>query len=185
MDPIIATEILKGYKKPPYDDDYFIETPDKKYALYFYNVEEVTMMNYFANLAIFAENKFDSPLLSSGKVRFGYSRDRTFTYAQKSGCLIFRAPVMNKKFNPVKPEYPYLLIKPETSQFSFIDWDVTSIYYSLEEVSENVVIVKEKSPQQLDRLNYVRRTAEMIDLIALSWYDLTQFDDAVEIYINR
>jgi hypothetical protein len=124
MSPVIKTEILKGYKIPPYDDDYFIETADKKYALYFYNLEEVRMMTYFANLSIFAENKFDSPLLSSDKVWIWYARAETFTYAQKSACLIFTTSV--RKTGEVT--YPYLLIKPKTSQFSFIDWDFTSIY---------------------------------------------------------
>lgn len=191
MDQVIATETLKGYKEPQwYAKDYFIETPDKKYALYFYNIEEVSMMLYFSSLAIFAGNKLDNPLLGSGKVRVWYSKEKMVTYAQKSGCLIFRMPMMNIKLNPLKPEFPYLLIKPETGQYSFIDWDVTSIYYSLQEVSENIVGVKEASPKELDQRNlkqpdFVRRTGEIVNLNELSWYDFAKFDDAWEIYINR
>jgi hypothetical protein len=181
MSPIIPTEKLKGYKNPTHTDDYFIETADKKYALYFYNIEEVTMMAYFANLAIFAENKFDSPVLSSDKVWIWYSNIKTFTYAQKSACLIFKTSVRIAG----ELTYPYLLINPLVKQFAFLDWDVTSLYYFLEEVEENIVLVKEGSSQSLDKFNYVRRTGEMIDLKKLTWYDFTLFDDAREIYINR
>lgn len=181
MEPVLKTEILKGYKDPLWGDDYFIETADKKYALYFYNIDEVRMGAYYAYLAIFAENKFDRPIVSSGKVWIWYSNARTFTCAQKSACLIFKTSV--RKAGEV--EYPYLLIKPEIGQFSFIDWDFTSIYYSLEELGENIVVVREESPQYLDRPDHVRRTGEMIDLNALTWYDLAQFDDALEIYKNR
>jgi len=181
MSSIISTEKLKGYKNPICIDDYFVETADKKYSLYFYNIEEVTMMAYFANLAIFAENKFDSPLLSSDKVWIWYSNAKTFTYAQKSECLIFRTSVRIAG----KSTYPYLLIKPPIKQFALLDWDVTSIYYYLEEIDENIVLVKEQSPQNLDRLGYLRRTGEMIDLNKLTWYDFIQFDDAREILMNR
>jgi len=186
MNQIISTELLKGYGEPQwYAKDHFIQTPDKKYALYFYNIKEESMQAYYANLAIFSENKFDSPLLSSGKVRIWYIHRQTLTYAQISGCLIFRMPEMNKVFNPLKPVFPYLLIKPETSQFSLIDWDVTSIYYSLEEISENIVVVKEESPKELDRFNAVRRTGEIININELTWYNFKQFDDASDIYVNR
>jgi len=177
----IATEKLKGYKNPTYTDDYFIETADKKYALYFYNIEETTMLAYFANLAIFAENKFDSPMLSSDKVWIWYSDVKKFSYAPKSACLIFKTSVRITG----NVSYPYLLIKPEAGKFALLDWDVTSLYYFLEEVKENIVLVKEGSSQSLDQLNYVRRTGEMIDLNKLTWSDFTQFDDAREIYINR
>jgi hypothetical protein len=183
MNPIIATEILKGYKKPPYDDDYFIETPDKKYAVYFYNVEEPKMMQTFAKVAIFAGGKFDSPVANSDKIWIWYSTK--FSYAQKSACLIFIAPEMKKTVSQFRFHPPYLLIKPGTRQFSFIEWDFTSIYYSLDEVSENVLVVKEEKPKDFfDRYNYAIRTGEMIDLNALTWYDFTQLDDAQEIYVN-
>jgi hypothetical protein len=181
MNPIIKTEILKGYKPPVYNDDCVIETADKKYALYFYNIEEQTMLAFYPNLAIFAEGKFDCPLLNSGKVSIWYSNVTTFPYGQKSTCLIFTMPT--RKTGGLN--YPYLLIKPQSSQFALIDWDVTSIYYCLEEVAENMMVVKEKSSYDLDRLNYLRRTGEIIDLNKLTWYDFTQFDDAREIYKNR
>jgi hypothetical protein len=46
-------------------------------------------------------------------------------------------------------------------------------------------MVKEKSPENLDRLKVIRRTSETIDLNELTWYDFTEFDQALEIYRNR
>ena len=181
MKSFIITDNLKGYKKPQYVGDYYIETVEKKYALYFYNIENVAMMSWYANLSIFSENKFDIPILSSGKVCIWYFEDTTFTYAQKSECLIFIMSFAQSG----KPSGPYLFIKPRTGQFSLIDWDVTSLYYSLVEVDENILIVKETSPKDLDRLNYLRRTGEIINLTELIWYDFAQFDDTREIYLNR
>src|ERR1700761_9577733 len=97
MDPVIATSILKGYKEPQwYAKDHLTETPDKKYTLYFYNVVEGSMMAYYANLAVFAEDKFDSPLLSSGDVWIWYRTRKPFIYAQRSECFILEMPADGK-----------------------------------------------------------------------------------------
>ena len=76
------------------------------------------------------------------------------------------------------------MIKPKSGQFSFLDWDVTSIYYSLEETDENLLSVKEESPKELDRFNGLRRTGEKINLNELIWHDFRDFDNAREIYNN-
>lgn len=173
MPPIINTQILKSYKTSPYDDDYFVETQDKRYGLYFYNIEEVRMMTNFTCFAIFGEGNFDKPLLNSDAVRVWYFKEETFTYAEQSDCLIFMFG------------RPYLLIKPQTQQFSFIEWDFTSIYYTLEEIGKDVLLIKEKYPEELDRHNVVRRTGETINLTGLIWYDFGQFDNALKLYRSR
>jgi hypothetical protein len=183
MIPPINIESLDGYKKTPWSKDYLLDTIDKKYKLYFYNVDEHSMGSYVGHLSIFEDNKGASKILSSGRIWIDYGQKDTFIYAPKSNCLIFRMPVYQAEIN--KTNYPYLLIKPDGKCFSFIDWDFTSIYYSFDEIEVNIIKVKEQNRSELDRVNYLRRTGKVINLGDLSWHDLKKFDNAREIYLGE
>jgi hypothetical protein len=184
MDQSIHIKKLRGYKKTDWSEDYFVETIDKKYGLWFYNVEEHSMLSYFGHIAIFENNKKNLQILSSGNVWAWYRTNNTFMYPPKSDCLIFRMPAYQGEVS-IKPDFPYLLIKPNSKSFSFIDWDFTSIYYSFDEINTNVIEVKEVSPKELDRVNFPRRTGEIIDFNNLIWHNLRDFDTAIEIYLNK
>src|ERR1700712_4065546 len=109
MTPKLNIEILDGYKKIAWSEDYYAATVDGKYGLWFYNVNEATMGSYYGHLSIFSNN--NSLIISSGKVWISYSNSSTFAYAPKSDCLIFKMSVYQQAVN--KSDYPYLLIKPE------------------------------------------------------------------------
>jgi hypothetical protein len=182
MDQAIPIDKLRGYKSTDWtSQDYFIETIDKKYGLWFYNVSEGQMLSYYGHFSIFVNNL---SILSSGSVWVEYRWHDTFVYAEKSDCLIFIMPAYQGE-NGIKPICPYLLIKPDSKCFSFIDWDFTSIYYYFEEIDTNIIEVKEMHPEELDRVNFPRRTGEVIDLNNLIWHDLIDFDSAKEIYLNE
>lgn len=179
---MIEIEKLNGYKKTsPYSNDYIVKTSDEKYELCFYNVEEHTMGSYFGHLAIFFNW---ASIVNKGDIWICYLYDETFIYAPKSDCLIFRMPVYQGE-DPIKPDFPYLIIKPEKGLFSFIDWDFTSLYYSFDEVDNDLIKLKEISPKELDRVNHVRRTGEVINLNNLTWNSLDNFDKAQLIYLNK
>jgi len=183
MDQNCPVDKLLGYNNTAWCKDYFIETIDKKYSLWFYNVLEHTMGAYYGHISIFQKNTDNLPILSSGEVWVWYNWDNTVIYAAKSDCLIFRMPAYQGE-DAIKPDFPYLLIKPGSRCFSFIDWNFTSIYYSFDETEVNIIKVKELTPAELDRTDFLRRTGEKIDLGKLVWYELSDFDNAKEIYLS-
>lgn len=179
INPELDINILDGYKKIPWSEDYYAATADGKYSLWFYNVNEVTMGSYYGHLGIF--NKDNLLIISSGKVWIHYNFSSAFVYAQRSDCMIFKMPVYEQEIS----DYPYLLVRPASRCFTLIKSDFTSIYYSLEEVNENLLRIVEESPKELDRVNYKRRTGEEINLDSLPWYSLDDFKNAREIYLNN
>jgi hypothetical protein len=179
---MIEIEKLNGYKKTsPYSDDYMVKTPDDKYELCFYNVEEHSMGSYYGHFAIFFN---EVPVVNSGNVWICYLYDNTFMYTPKSDCLIFRMSAYQED-GQISPAFPYLLIKPQNKIFAFLEWNFTSFYYSFDEVDGDLIKIKEIYPEELDRIHHPRKTGEIIDLNTLTWNSLTNFDKALVIYLNK
>lgn len=176
----IDISFLPAYKKSGWTDDYFSETLDGKYGIYIYNIDEWRMMSYAGLIAVFADKDISKPLISSADTWVWYDNEKTFDYAPLSNCLIFRKPAYKENSN--RPDFPFILIKPTEKIFGFIDWDATSIYYGFNEVEKDKLTVKEVHPRDLENLNRPKRTNEMIDLNTIAWFDIKNFDKALDIY---
>ncbi|MGZ5280642.1 MAG: hypothetical protein ACXWEY_00025 [Bacteroidia bacterium] len=176
----IETSILTAYKEVSWTEDYFSETTDKKYGIYIYNINELSMLSYVGLIAIYDEKQSSKPLINSGKTFIWFNDYKTFDYGPLSDCLIFRKPAY--KENSQRPNFPFLVIKPTEKLFAFIEWDSTSIYYGFNEVEKDKIKVREVYTEDLDNLNRPRRTNETINLNNLTWFDLNLFDQAAEIY---
>lgn len=176
----IDISFLPAYKKSGWTDDYFSETLDGKYGIYIYKIDEWRMMSYAGLIAVFADKDISKPLISSADTWVWYDNEKTFDYAPLSNCLIFRKPAYKENSN--RPDFPFILIKPTEKIFGFIDWDATSIYYGFNEVEKDKLTVKEVHPRDLENLNRPKRTNEMIDLNTIAWFDIKNFDKALDIY---
>ena len=176
----IDTYDLAAYKKSSWTEDYFSETADKQYGVYIYNIDEWRMMSYAGLVAIFADKDMSTPVINSPETWLWFDNEKTFDYAPLSDCLIFRKPAY--KENARRPDFPFILIKPEAKLFAFIEWDATSIYYGFNEMEKNKLIVKEVHPKDLDNLNIPKRTNEVVDLNSIAWFDIKNFDKALDIY---
>jgi len=176
----IDVSALKSYKKPGWTEDYFSETIDEKYGVYLYNIDEWRMMCYAGLIAIYTEKDNSRLLVNSAVTWVWYDTEKTYDYAPLSDCLIFRKPAY--KENSSKPDSPFILLKPTEQLFGFLEWNFTSIYYGFKEIEKGKLVVKEIHPKDLNNLSEPKRTSEIIDLNTIVWFDIKNFDKALEIY---
>lgn len=179
----INISLLKAYKKSTWTEDFFSETIDKNYGIYQYNIDEWRMMSYYCFIAIYSNKDNVIPLINSSNISFWYNKDNTFEYVPLSDCLMFNVSAYKENSN--KLDFPFLAIKPTENIFAFIEWDSTSIYYGFEEIEKDNLQVKETHPKELSRLSIPKRTNEIIDLTLLTWFDLKDFDNALDKYFGN
>jgi len=159
---------LLDYENSEWNFDKFYETTDKKYGIFFYNIEEFRMLAYGSKFAIFNNSKSNVPLLNLKKLWIWFDEQKPFFYAEKSNCIIFRKPKSNTS-------YPFLLIKPELQIFASIEWDYTSIYYGLEEIDENNLILTEVYPEVL-KISKSKPKNKFFNLDSLKWKNLNSIE---------
>jgi len=176
----IDTSILNAYQQSSWTNDYFSETTEGRYGVYMYNIDEWRMMSYAGLIAVYTNKDHSESLVNSGITRIWFDSGKTFDYAPLSDCLIFRMPAY--KDGSTKPDFPFLLIKPREKVFAFIEWDSASIYYGLNEIQTEKLIVKEVHPKDLSSVGIIKRTGEIIDITNLVWFDIKNFDQALNIY---
>lgn len=138
------------------------------------------MMSYSGLIAIYTQKDKLKPLIGSAKNWIWYSGKNTFNYASLSDCLIFRLSAYKENSNRL--DFPFILIKPTEKLFGFIDWDMTSIYYSFSEIGKDKLIIKEIHSEALKNLNNPKRSDEIIDLNTILWFDINKFDKAFDLY---
>lgn len=178
----IDVKQFKQYKSEGWVEDYFEETPDFRYGVYIYNITEWRMMSYCGTLALYNNKDQSSLILNSSKTDIWFDNSRTFDYAPQSDCLIFRRSAYRE--NSSKPSFPFILIKPTEKKFSFIEWNNSSIYYGFKEIEKDKLIVKEVHSNELKGLP-IKRTDEVLDISTNEWFDLQNFDEALNIYLGK
>lgn len=177
----IHKHLLKDYQKPDYSKDYFVSTPDNKYGILVYNIDEWRMLSYAGFVAIYSTPESPILQLNSKESWIWFDNENTFYYFQQSNCFAFRKPAYKPK-HP-KSGDPFLIINFEKRAFGFIRFDATSIYYGLEEIEASKVKLFVAHPKELASLKGKKRTNEVINLDHLEWFDLKYFDHALEAYL--
>ncbi len=180
----IKTKSLTDYEKIGWVEDHFVETEDKKYGVYIYNIIEWRMGAYTAQFALFSgkpkptlfsRKAKPTLILNSPKNLIEFNFENTVDYAPKSSCLILKI-IASGKFN-----FPFLFIKPEEKVFAFIKWDSSSIYYGFNEIEKDKIALRETAPREL-RMTNQNREGEIFDISNLTWFDLANFDNLLAIY---
>lgn len=178
---IIDTKALDKYKLPAwYAKDELIETSNKKYSVYVYNVVEYSMNAYACNIAIYKNSFSDKPLLNSGEVYVDFTLSEFYNYLPSTVFLIFR--MLAYKKGSKKPGYPYLIIKPDTQKFAFIEWEHTSLYYKFDENDDGTIALQEDDSNELNSRKIEQSNGGKFDLSTLHWYGFEEFANAREIY---
>lgn len=173
----IIPEALPGYKAVDWNPDIFQEVGDGRYGVYFYNIDEVRMMDYYAKgVAIFENRTHPVLLVHSQKVWVSLKGSESVRYLEAPDCLLFRIPAYAEHSS--KPNQPFLLLNLSRRLFAFIAWDDSSGYYSLQALDQTRLQVVELYPKELARWKGRLRTNEIISLSNLLWYSLDEFDAA-------
>jgi len=171
----INLESLTDYETGGWVDDYFVETDDKKYGVYIYNIDECSMNAYRGQFALFTDKAKPQLILNSPKNLIEFAFSNTVDYAPISSFIILKI-IASGKFN-----FPFLFIKPDEKAFSFIKSDYTSLYYGFNEIEKDKIALRETAPKELRRINQ-NREGEVFDISNLTWFDLANFDNVLAIY---
>lgn len=176
----IETNRLHTYKKSKWSIESFVDTPDQKFGVFIYNIEEWRMGTYAGQLAIYLDKKSDVPIIAPERIEVWYTEKGFFDYAPLSACLIFKMLAFRESENT--RELPLLLIKPIEGVFAFIDWGASSIQCHVVEEEKNVVVVKKSSGKFRIKESAKFRPNEKINLEDLQWTDLSRIEDAYNLY---
>lgn len=176
----IVPEALPGYKAEAWNPDIFQEVGDGKYGVYFYNIDEARMCDYYARVAIFQNRTHPLLLVHSQtvwiKLNSVFDGAVSVRYLEAPDCLLFRIPAYAA--HSPKPVQPFLLLNLTNRLFAFIAWDDSSGYYGLQALDQTRLQVIEVQPKELARWQGCLRTGEIISLRELPWYSLDEFDAA-------
>lgn len=177
----IVPEVLPGYQAEGWNPDFFQEVGQGKYGVYFYNLDEARMMDFYGLVAVFSNPAQPLVLLQSTTVwATMLAGTDSVQYLAAPDCLLFRMPAYVE--HTTKPTHPFVFINFTHQLFALVAWDESSRYYHFQALDHARIQVHELDPQQLARRKGLRRTGEIIHLSALRWYPLEDFDAAVERY---
>jgi hypothetical protein len=176
----IVPEALPRYQAGGWEPDCFQELGQGKYGVYFYDITEARMMDYYGRVAVFANPAQPLVLLQSATVWATMLGTDSVQYLSAPDCLLFRMPAYVE--HTTKPTQPFVFLNFTHRLFAFVAWNESSRYYHFQALDHARLQVLELDPQQLARHNAPRRTGEVIHLSALRWYPLEDFDAAVERY---
>jgi hypothetical protein len=73
-------------------------------------------------------------------------------------------------------KFPFLLVKPQEMRYAFIDWNISSIYFGIKEISEDIVQFYGISKNEIQNLNLGFREGEICNLKSLNWLNLAALD---------
>ena len=177
----IVPKELPGYQAEGWNPDFFQEVGQGEYGVYFYNLNEARMMDYYGRVAVFANPAQPLVLLQSATVWVTMlGGTDSVQYLAAPDCLLFRMPAYVE--HTTKPTHPFVFINFTHRLFAFVAWDETSRYYHFQALDHTRLQVLELDPHQLARRKGPQRTGEIIYLPGLRWYSLEDFDAAVDRY---
>ncbi|WP_010135425.1 hypothetical protein [Ochrovirga pacifica] len=184
MNEILDWNIDKGqltdYKIDGWIEDYFITSPNNEYGIVVYNIEEWRMGAESGLIGIYSNSKNPKLVLNSSRTWIWFAYGKTFDFLNESECIVFKKPAY--KPNGSKGGFPFVFLNLKKRRFAFYDFDNTSIYYGVKELEKDIAQLFEIHPKELELLNREKRTNEIIDLTELKWFDMTDFDRALEKY---
>lgn len=173
-----TSEMASNYVK-----DLLFESPDQNFACLFYNIDEYRMGFYGGLIAIY-EGK-NRPLLTANPKNqwFDYYGDRSVSFSDK--YLFARKLAYNE--NEGLSGTPFVVFDLEKRKFAFIDFDVTSIYYSLAKDQNCLYRFILDYPNELKnmRVKFPSRHGQTVNLGTLNFYPLDNGDDMIQMYFQE
>lgn len=174
---------LAGYKNDGWTEDYFITRSNKDFGILVYNINEWRMLSYAGHFGLYSNQAKPILELNSDKTWICFDNERTFSFLEMSNCIACRILAFDPSSN--SGGMPFLILNLKDKKFGFIEFDNTSIYYGLEEIEDEKIKIIEVHPKDLKRIASAdKRTNEIVDLATLPWFDWSDFDTALEKYVE-
>lgn len=166
----IDKSLLSNYLQPSWNNDYIIETNNQKYALFFYNINEISMGAYFASFAIYNKTNSGKPFFESKNLAAWFEFEKSAYYAKESDCLIFKIPNYTNKDSSNSMQI--LLIKPSQNKYSLLKLNQNIVLSKFKEHNKDQIFVlnEEKPDNKIDKL---------INLSTQNWLDLSTINNLI------
>lgn len=171
---------IRGVSPYIFLQDKLFESSDKEYACFFYTITEYRMGFYIGLIAIF-KNK-DNPTLIVSPINqwFDYQGEDSIYFFDK--FIFVRKLAYNK--NEEISGTPFVIFDLDKNRFGFIDFDWSSIYYSIQKVSGTVFEFYPDDLNELNRLT-ITRAHERFDVSAIKYCSFDQVDNLMELYFEE
>ncbi|MEE9363818.1 MAG: hypothetical protein V3U92_14550 [Cellulophaga sp.] len=176
----IDKEQLIDYKTDGWIEYYFMTSPNNEYGIVVYNIHEWRMGAESGLIGIYSNPEKPILELNSSRTWIWFAYGKTFDFLNKSECIVCKKPANNP--NNSKGGFSFVFINLKKKRFAFYDFDDTSIYYGVKELEKDKAKLFEIHPKELELLNKEKRTNEIIGLTKLKWFNLVDFDRAMEKY---
>lgn len=165
-----------------WNDDKLYESADEKFACIFYKIDEYRMLSYSAIIAIL-ENKNNPILLANPKEQwFDFQGDRSAIFSDH--LLFLRKLAYNQDEN--LSGTPFVILNLDDRTFGFLDFDVTSIYYSIEKIDEHRFRLNLDYPNELNnmRVKLPNRHGQVFDITTIKFYSFDKINLLLDIYFG-
>ncbi len=163
-----------------YIRDKLVESEDKKYACLFYTITEYRMGAESGLIAIY-QNK-DAPILKVNP------KDQWFDYSGSNSVVFFDDMLFVRKLAYNLDEQlsgtPFVIFDFRKNIFGFIDFDWSSIYYSLIKVSENTFKFFYDKQSGNNKVIPSRHN-EVFKLEGMKFYPMDQSNDLLKLYFEE
>lgn len=157
------------------------ESTDKRFACLFYTINEYRMGWEAGLVGIFA-NKSNPTLLANPKNQwFDYQGARSLVFS--GNHLFLRKLAFNQ--NDKLSGTPFVIFDLTKGNFAFIDFDVTSAYYSPVRISDTVYKFNLDTPEEIKHIKLPNRDGQIFDITTLKYYSFNQLDNLVELYFEE
>lgn len=164
-----------------YVRDKLFESLDKRFACLFYTINEYRM-GWEAGLIGIFENKSKSTLLANPNDQwFDYQGDRSLVFSDN--FLFVRKLAYNE--NEKLSGTPFVLFDLTKKMFAFIDFDVTSIYYSPVKVNDTVFKFNLDTPNEIRHMDVINRHGNIFDITRLIFYSFDKLNKLLELYLDE
>lgn len=158
--------------------DRLYESPDGKYACLVYTIFESSMGSYTGLIGLFEDKQTPILLTNPRDQWFSSLGDRTLRF--DNNLLFLRKPAYNE--NSQISGTPFVVFDLSKKQFGFIDFDGTSIYYSLLHNNGTKYKINLDTPNEIANRSLPNRHGETIDIANIKFYTFDQLDKLLELY---
>lgn len=158
--------------------DIFFESDNQKYACLIYTIVEWTMMSYGGLIAIFEDKENPHLIINPKNQWFSYQGDRTLYF--DNDFLFIRKDAYNQ--DELLSGTPFVAIDLKNKKFGFIDFDASSIYYSPVHVDDTIYKFHLDTPNEIINSRFINHNGETFDLATINFYDISDLNNAIEIY---
>jgi len=165
-----------------YVDDRLFESENEKFACLFYEIDEYRMGWHGSLVGIF-ENKNQPILITNPENQwFDYNSNSPVIFS--NNFLFLRKLAYND--DECLSGTPFVVFDLNKKLFGFIDFDVSSIYYSPEKIQGSLYKFNLDQPDGLKRMRvkFPNRENETFDLKSIAFYSFDKLPRLLDIYFD-